>query len=648
MKTFIKLSLMALLAILFFNGCRKDTASKTTNQLPVKTIATSGTIPDDMVMTPRGLMPKSQVHLVETGYHLELRDDHVMKIKDGTGELKEDFGEITLTQQVQTVNPSPITKQPGVLKQTNLSVIQPNGTGWTTYSEWNAGTSIPIGSFSTTWNVPAVPTSAQSQVVYIGNGISSAKYTSNPSLVIQTLLEWGNNGIAATGNSWTVSSWCSWSSGAAYTTPQAVTVSSPALLGVITLTAQQTGGSYNYTAAFSGISGTSLTIVAGTTNGAGNSVVYPANIPLMNWAYETLEAYNFGTGGAGDYPNQTSVNMTAIALQTGLPGSFLYPTGASALSWSAVTGTAANYGEHTANINNTNTSSSHGTVDLYFRYAPPAISYPSSSYTWSTCGPITPITPTNTGGGGVTYTVSPALPAGLSINSTTGVISGTPMAASAAANYTVTATNTGGTSSKTLTITITGPGSFTYPNIEFHAGAVVTPVSPTVSGTAPTHYTISPALPSNLSINPNTGVISGTAPSQAAAAVNYTVTGTAGTCSSTATASIAIDFQFTFTNNISNPNSGTNPDYGDISITFKNIPSGIEYGDGVFLAGGGKDVFWCPPGNYYVVINPGSSQFPNSTFISFGPSGPSNGGNPGHTFTSVPLSQGNTYLLNIQ
>ncbi|AOY56562.1 putative Ig domain-containing protein [Candidatus Rhodoluna planktonica] len=56
-----------------------------------------------------------------------------------------------------------------------------------------------------------------------------------------------------------------------------------------------------------------------------------------------------------------------------------------------------------------------------------------------------------------TYTVSPALPTGLTINSATGVISGTPTSASASSPYTVTATSGGQTATATVTISVTDP-----------------------------------------------------------------------------------------------------------------------------------------------------------------------------------------------
>ena len=54
----------------------------------------------------------------------------------------------------------------------------------------------------------------------------------------------------------------------------------------------------------------------------------------------------------------------------------------------------------------------------------------------------------------VSYAVSPALPTGFTLNTSTGVISGTPRALSAAANHTITATNTGGSTTSTMNISV--------------------------------------------------------------------------------------------------------------------------------------------------------------------------------------------------
>lgn len=56
------------------------------------------------------------------------------------------------------------------------------------------------------------------------------------------------------------------------------------------------------------------------------------------------------------------------------------------------------------------------------------------------------------------YSVSPALPAGLSINAGSGLISGTPTAVSPSSNYTITASNSGGTATASVTISVAAAG----------------------------------------------------------------------------------------------------------------------------------------------------------------------------------------------
>lgn len=93
--------------------------------------------------------------------------------------------------------------------------------------------------------------------------------------------------------------------------------------------------------------------------------------------------------------------------------------------------------------------------------APSNLSY-TSPVTATVGTAITALTPTVTGTV-TSYSVSPALPAGLSLNSSTGAISGTPTAAAAQATYTVTATNSGGNTTFALVLTVnaqTAQGTF--------------------------------------------------------------------------------------------------------------------------------------------------------------------------------------------
>ena len=84
---------------------------------------------------------------------------------------------------------------------------------------------------------------------------------------------------------------------------------------------------------------------------------------------------------------------------------------------------------------------------------PSALTYTTSTAVYAIRVQMTPNIPTSSGGAVTSYSVSPALPAGLTLNTSTGVISGTPAALTATANYTVTASNSGGSTTATLTIT---------------------------------------------------------------------------------------------------------------------------------------------------------------------------------------------------
>jgi Putative Ig domain len=155
---------------------------------------------------------------------------------------------------------------------------------------------------------------------------------------------------------------------------------------------------------------------------------------------------------------------------------------------------------------------------------------------------IAPLTPTVTGT--VTgYSVGPALPAGLSLNSATGVISGTPTAVTTAASYTVTATNAGGAATATVSITVNvaGPGQVSYSSPGYSYTANVSPITltPGWTGGAPTNWQISPVLPAGLTFDNSTGAIDGT-PTAASAPTSYAITATNATGKATTNLTLAV------------------------------------------------------------------------------------------------------------
>ena len=93
-------------------------------------------------------------------------------------------------------------------------------------------------------------------------------------------------------------------------------------------------------------------------------------------------------------------------------------------------------------------------------------------------------TPTASGGLVVTWSISPTLPTGITIDSSTGEISGTPTVISTVTTYTITATNSGGSATTTIDITVNdvAPSGITYSGDPFSLTK-----DSTVSATPPTY-----------------------------------------------------------------------------------------------------------------------------------------------------------------
>jgi hypothetical protein len=118
---------------------------------------------------------------------------------------------------------------------------------------------------------------------------------------------------------------------------------------------------------------------------------------------------------------------------------------------------------------------------------------------------ITTLVPSYTGTITGTWTVSPALPAGLSISNsagTLGYITGTPTTLSAATNYIVTTSNQYGSASFPINITVYTSPAFTYSpdpdnlpqNVAMTAISPITATTPAPGGGAPTPATTTPYI----------------------------------------------------------------------------------------------------------------------------------------------------------
>jgi Putative Ig domain len=98
---------------------------------------------------------------------------------------------------------------------------------------------------------------------------------------------------------------------------------------------------------------------------------------------------------------------------------------------------------------------------------PSGLTYSTNPATYTVGQAITPNTPTIFGNTcvssyAVRYAVSPALPAGLTLDTVTGAITGAPTIITARANYTVTATNASGFTTTSLSIAVLDPSNVRY------------------------------------------------------------------------------------------------------------------------------------------------------------------------------------------
>ena len=201
---------------------------------------------------------------------------------------------------------------------------------------------------------------------------------------------------------------------------------------------------------------------------------------------------------------------------------------------------------YTVTVSDTNAASDSKTFTLTITDGPAAtLAVASKGLTINRAASFTPVTGSG-GTGTLSYTVAPALPAPLSMSSATGLITGTPSATSAAANYTVTVTDQNSRTNTaifalTVNSSVVATQAIAAPHVtQGFAATAFAPVTG-AGGTAALSYSVTPDLPAGLSMASATGQISGTA-TAASSATTYTVTVTdANSATDTATFSLTVD-----------------------------------------------------------------------------------------------------------
>lgn len=290
---------------------------------------------EELVITPGGARPKSQVHLIEAGYHIDIRGGVVYKVNTSTRTIAKDLGKINSGKEENFINRnilrSPI--QELTRKATSGSAPSPITDRWIVYSGWRNNSGHPITYFNTSWIVPPPPATDNGQLIYLFNGIENAAFD----IILQPVLQWGSS-PAGGGSFWAVTNWFVGSPGSGIALHRPLVPVNPGdvIQGLITLQGRS-GSNFSYLSSFRNFPLCDL---------------FVPNIDELTWANETLECYRLRQ--FSDYPNtmftamsDIDIRLDAIDIQ---------------LQWESFNAVTDN-GQHCSIVSN---ASPNGRVDLFY------------------------------------------------------------------------------------------------------------------------------------------------------------------------------------------------------------------------------------------------------------------------------------------
>ena len=287
-----------------------------------------------------------------------------------------------------------------------------------------------------------------------------------------------------------------------------------------------------------GVTAYSSVAATGTVQVQNTTLTPPTNLTYSQYP----ASYVVGTQITPNTPTSGGGAVASYSVAPALPAGLTLNTITGVITGTPTTPTAAaNYIVTATNAAGSTTFSLSITV-MSGIVAPTNLRYSLNPATYGTGTGITPNTPTSGGGAVTSYSVAPALPAGLTLSTTTGVITGIPTTVTATNNYIVTASNSAGSTTASVSITVMAPpANLTYlPNpASYPAGTAITANTPSSTGGAVASYSVAPALPAGLSLSPTTGVITGI-PSIVTLMANYVVTATNAVGFATTSLSITI------------------------------------------------------------------------------------------------------------
>lgn len=262
---------------------------------------------------------------------------------------------------------------------------------------------------------------------------------------------------------------------------------------------------------------TALLAVSATLAGCGGGAPpTPSVTPPANLIYDqNVVSYAQGQAIPENRPHSEGGAITHYTVDPQLPAGLVLDPGSGVISGTpSEVSAAASYTVTGSNAGGSTATSLRITV-VQPAQPPGSLNYTEKDPVYTVNTPIAPNDPNPEGGAVSSYSVSPGLPAGLTLNTSTGVITGTPTAVSAAATYTVTAQNSAGSVSEDLTISVVNavqpPAGLAYKRTwaVYGEGKQILPNTPSSSGGPIAQFSIEPPLPAGMTFDTTTGEISG-------------------------------------------------------------------------------------------------------------------------------------------